>query len=220
MAVVGGLGVFPAARLSLPSRRLLAFLAVHGIEAPRSLVAGILWADVPEAQARANVRRAIWQTPAGWVTADGDELQLDAEVDLSELHTAACDAIDGGTLTMDQIERLSHDLLPGWNEEWVIPAQASFHLLRVQALEAACITMTERGMYALATQAGTAALIADPLRESAAYALIRAHLREGNRHAAAVRFRNFARTLEEELGVEPDPRLARVVNAAVAVHSA
>jgi DNA-binding SARP family transcriptional activator len=217
LAVVGGLGVFPTVRLSLPSRRLLAFLAVHGTEASRSLVAGMLWADVPEGQARANVRRAIWQTPSGWLHAEGDVLRLDAEVDLTGLHAAACAAIDGEPLTMDEIERLSLDLLPGWSEEWVIPAQEAFRLLRVQALEAACVTMTERGMHALATQAGTAALAADPLRESAAFALIRAHLREGNRNAAAVRFRAFARTLEEELGVEPDPRLARVVNAAVTV---
>lgn len=217
LAVVGGLGVFPTVRLSLPSRRLLAFLAVHGPEAPRSLVAGRLWADLPESQSRANVRRAIWQTPTGWVRADGDELRVEADVDLPELHAAACRAIDGGTLTMDEIERLSLDLLPGWNEEWVIPAQEAFHLLRVQALEAACATMTARGMHALATQAGTAALTAEPLRESAAYVLIRAHLQEGNRNAAAVRFRAFARDLQEELGVEPDPRLARAVNAAVTV---
>lgn len=220
LAVVGGLGVSPAVRLSLPSRRLLAFLAVHGTEVPRSLVAGRLWADVPEAQARANVRRAIWQTPAGWVAADGDELRLDAEVDLPALHAAACAAIDGAALTLDEIERLSVDLLPGWNEEWVLSPQESFHLLRVQALEAACITMTARGMHALATQAGTAALAADPLRESAAFALIRAHLQEGNRHAAAVRFRAFARTLDEELGVEPDPRLSRLVHTAVTARSA
>lgn len=207
-------------RLSLPSRRLLAFLAVHGAEAPRSLAAGWLWADVPEAQARANVRRAIWQTPAGWVEAEGDELRLHADVDLPALHGTACAAIDGAVLTMDEIEQLSVDLLPGWNEEWVLPAQESFHLLRVQALEAACVTMTARGMHALATQAGTAALAADPLRESAAFALIRAHLQEGNRHAAAVRFRSFSRTLEEELGVEPDPRLARLVHAAVTARSA
>lgn len=213
--MVGGLGVLPPVRLSLPSRRLLAFLAVSGGEGSRVLVAGRLWADVPEAQARANLRRAIWQSPRGWLAVEGDVLRLDAEVDLTQLHEVACAAIDGAPLTMDEIERLSLDLLPGWHEEWAVPAQEAFHLLRVQALEAACITMTERGMHALATQAGTAALAADPLRESAAFALIRAHLEEGNRHAAAMRFRAFARTLEEELGVEPDPRLARVVNAAV-----
>lgn len=213
--MVGGLGVFPAVRLSLPSRRLLAFLAVSGAETSRAVVAGRLWADVPESQARANLRRAIWQSPGGWLIAEGDGLRLDAGVDLAHLHEVACAAIDGAPLTMDEIERLSLDLLPGWHEEWAVPVQEAFHLLRVQALEAACITMTERGMHALATQAGTAALAADPLRESAAFALIRAHLEEGNRHAAAMRFRSFARTLEEELGVEPDPRLARVVNAAV-----
>ena len=219
LAVVGGLGVLPSVRLSLPSRRLLAFLAVAGPEASRGVVAGRLWADIPETQARANLRRAIWQSPGGWVVADGDELRLDAEVDLTRLHEVACAAIEGAPLTMDEIDLLSRDLLPGWHEEWAIPAQEAFHLLRVQALEAACVTMTQQRMHALATQAGTAALAADPLRESAAYALILAHLQEGNRHAAAMRFRAFARTLEEELGVAPDPRLARAVNSAVTVRS-
>jgi len=219
LAVVGGLGVFPAVRLALPSRRLLAFLAVSGPEAPRSLVAERLWADIPETQARANLRRAIWQSPPGWLVADGDGLRLDAQVDLPNLRHSARTAIDGAPLTMDEIEQLSLDLLPGWHEEWVLPSQEAFHLLRVQALETACVTMTGQGRHALATQAGTAALAADPLRESAALALIRAHLGEGNRHAAAVRFQAFARTLEVELGVEPDPRLARAINDAVTVRA-
>jgi hypothetical protein len=91
-------------RLSLPSRRLLAFLAVHGTEVTRSLVAGALWAELPESQARANLRRAFWQTPQGWVAAQGDVLRLDAEVDLPRLHAVACAAIEGAALTMDDID--------------------------------------------------------------------------------------------------------------------
>ncbi|MFF1634212.1 BTAD domain-containing putative transcriptional regulator [Leifsonia sp. NPDC058248] len=220
LAVVGGLGVYPAIRLSLPSRRLFAFLAVHGGAVARAVAADQLWTDVAESQARANLRRALWQSPAEWIDSAGDTLELSAEVDLAALHAAASAAIDGGELTLDEITGLSHDLLPGWHEEWVVPAQEAFHLLRVQALEAACLTMAEHGVHALATQAGTAALAADPLRESAAFALIHAHLLEGNRHAAAARFHAFARILEAELGVEPDPALADAVHAAVAAPAA
>lgn len=218
LSIVGGLGVSPAVRLSLPSRRLFAFLALQNEPVTRAQAAGALWAEMPETQSRANLRRAAWQSPPEWIAADGGNLELLAEIDLPIARTCATRAIGGGVLSLDEITLLSHDLLPGWNEEWVLPHQDAFRLLRVQALESACRTMAQRGLFALATQAGTAALAAEPLRESAAAALIHAHLVEGNRYAAASRFRDFSRTLHEELGVGPDPALAAAVEAAVAVN--
>jgi DNA-binding SARP family transcriptional activator len=216
LSVVGGLGVFPSVRLSLPSRRLFAYLGLHNEPVSRARVAGALWTDLPESQSRANLRRATWQSPPGWIEADGDSIELLADVDLSAARATAVRAIGGGILSLDEISLLSHDLLSGWNEEWVLADQDTFRLLRVQALEAACRTMSARGLFALATQAGTAALAAEPLRESAAAALIHAHLGEGNRYAAARRFRDFSRTLHDELGVGPDPSLTAAVTAAVA----
>lgn len=172
--------------------------------------------DLPESQARANLRRATWQSPPGWIVADADTLELLAEIDLVVARSVAYRAIGGGALSLAEITLLSHDLLPGWNDEWVLTDQDAFRLLRVQALEAACRSMASRGLFALATQAGTAALAAEPLRESAAAALIHAHLDEGNRYAAAQRFRDFSRTLHDELGVGPDPALTAAVVAAVA----
>ena len=69
--------------------------------------------------------------------------------------------------------------------------------------------MAAMGSHALATQAGTAALAAEPLRESAAEALIDAHLAQRNRYEAARCFRGLADRLREELGVLPDPALTR-----------
>ena len=212
--MVGGLWVSPLVRLSLPSRRLFGYLALRDGPVSRRMAADQLWTDLPEAQARANVRRTLWQSPAGWVSVDGDHLKLEADVDLPLARSAAIRALDGQPLCFDEITLLSNDLLPGWHEEWATTAQDAFHLLRVQALEAACTTMAGRGLYALATQAGTAALAADPFRESAAAALIYAHLLEGNRHAAIRRLRDFSRELERELGVGPDPALAAAVQAA------
>jgi DNA-binding SARP family transcriptional activator len=72
--------------------------------------------------------------------------------------------------------------------------------------------MAAAGRHALATQAGMAALVAEPLRESAAEALIDAHLAQRNRYEAANCFRDFAERLQEELGVHPDPSLAERLN--------
>ena len=53
--------------------------------------------------------------------------------------------------------------------------QDAFRLLRVQALEAACRTMAASGNYALATQAGAAAIAAEPLRNPLPKHCITAH---------------------------------------------
>ncbi|AMA61559.1 transcriptional regulator [Bradyrhizobium sp. CCGE-LA001] len=207
--MVGRLGVYPMVRLSLPGRRILAYLALRGRPLARGVASAELWPDVPDDVGRANLRRALWHLPRGWVSAVGDELVLEAESDLVHAHRVAASALHGEPLTLDEITLLSNDILPGWHEEWVLPAQEAFHLLRVQALEAACRTMAVSGSYALATQAGAAAIAAEPLRESAAEALINAHLAQRNRYEAAQCFRALTRRLHDELGVAPDPSLSK-----------
>lgn len=221
VAVVGRLGVSPMVRLSLPGRRILAFLALRGEPVGRGVASAALWPDLPDETGRANLRRALWQVPRGWINPVGDELVLQAESDLAQAHRAAAAALNGEPLTLDEINRLSNDILPGWHEEWVLPAQDAFRLLRVQALETACRTMARTGNHALATQAGAAAVVAEPLRESAAEALIDAHLAQRNRYEAALCFRSLSRRLHDELGVSPDPTLTkRLVSIGLATRNA
>lgn len=213
MAIVGGLGVHPMVRLSLPGRRLLAYLCLRGQPVPRNVAAAEQWPDQPEDVGRANLRRALWHLPVGWVCVAGPDLILNAETDLNRARHVAAQAISGDALSLDDITLLSNDILPGWNEEWLIAAQDSFHLLRVQALEAACRTMAKAGNYVLATQAGAAAVAAEPLSESAVEALISAHLGQHNRHQAAQCFKGLAQRLRSELGVAPDPTLTELLVA-------
>lgn len=154
-----------------------------------------------------------WQVPTGWVSSCGDDLELRAEVDYRHARQVAGDALAGGWLGLGDIRLLSEDLLPGWHEEWALADQDSFRMLRVQALEAACRTMTEEGQHGLATQAGMAALSGAPLSESAAEALIHAYVRQGNRYAAANLFRSFCDQLRRELRVEPAASLVARVRA-------
>ncbi|WP_344298783.1 AfsR/SARP family transcriptional regulator [Sinomonas flava] len=203
VAVVGRLGIYPMVPLALPARRVLAFLALHESAVPRGAAAELLWPDTPEPQGRANLRRALWQLPHGWVESVGEDLVLEAEVDLHRAQAVAGRCLEGSGATLEEIRLLSEDLLPGWHEEWTTAAQAAFRQLRVQALEAACRTLAGAGQHALATQAGIAALAAEPLSESVAEALVAAHLSQGNRYAALRCYRDFARVLRAELGVDP-----------------
>jgi DNA-binding SARP family transcriptional activator len=220
IAIVGRLGVRPMVRLSLPARRLLAYLALRGTPVTRSRASAELWPDAPEETGRANLRRSLWHLQQGWAVIIGDEICLNAECDLPTAHHTAARALAGDALNFEDIELLSNDILPGWHDEWVMSAQDSFHLLRVQALEAACRTMTALSYHALATQAGSAALSAEPLRESAAEALIEAHLAQRNRYEAVQCYRSLAKRLADELGVLPDAALAERMAAISQLRSA
>ena len=107
VGIVGRLGVYPMVRLSLRARRVLAYLALRGQPVARGVVSADLWPDVVDDVGRANLRRALWHLPPGWVNAVGDELLLDAESDLTRARRVAARALDGEPLTFDEITRLS-----------------------------------------------------------------------------------------------------------------
>jgi DNA-binding SARP family transcriptional activator len=214
VTVVGSLGVHPMSRLSLPARRIVAYLAIYGRPVLRPLAAATLWPDLPEEVGRSNLRRAVWSTPSGLINSSGDELILDADTDLAVAECAAERAFSGEELNFGEIRLLSEDILPGWHEEWILPLQDRYRALRVDALEASCRAMIARGKPNLAVLAGTAALAAEPLRESVAQALIEAHLVQGNRYEALRCFRALETCLHRELGVAPDPVLVQKLGLA------
>lgn len=207
ISVLGRLGIFPMTKLSIPARRLLALLAIRGGEIERQAVADALWPDIPEETGRANLRRSLWQVPREWIVAVGDMLVLDAQCDLVRARESAVRAIEGSPMTFDEIDLLTHDILPGWHDEWAVEACGEFRGLRVPALEAACRTLLDHGNYPLAIKAGTAAIAAEPLRESATEALIEVHLAQHNRYAAVCCYTLLAQHLAEDLGVAPMPQL-------------
>jgi DNA-binding SARP family transcriptional activator len=213
IGVIGALAIRPMHKLSIPGRRLLAYLALRGGAVARSIAAAELWAECVDEAARANLRRALWQVPAGWIAGVGDMLLLEAECDLPRARLTAARALEGHRLTFDDIDLLCRDVLPGWYDDWAIAAYEAFRLLRVQALEAACRALSEEGNHALAVQAGAAAVAAEPLSESATAALVEAHLAQRNRYEAVRAFRALEARLREELGVTPEPELAARVGA-------
>lgn len=200
------------------SKRVLALLAVRGGAMGRSQVAGMLWPDVTEAQARACLRSALLRLPltarnvlqvtsaelalAGTVSVDlrvGQELArrlLDsavrpAEADLSGVAMAV----------------LAAELLPDWDDDWVVAATEAWRQLRLHALEALATHLAAASRYGQAAEAALAAVAAEPLRESAHRVLIRVHLAEGNRSEAFRQYDRYRRLLATELGVQPTAAL-------------
>src|SRR5438874_8349363 len=77
------------------ARSLLAWLALHPGEHPRSAVAAAFWPDVLDSSARASLRSAAWALrralgPAadGALTGGRDRIGLSCEPDLARFHAA------------------------------------------------------------------------------------------------------------------------------------
>lgn len=204
-------------------QRLLAFLALQG-PVPRVVVAGTLWSNVSDGQARASLRTTTWRANRlvpGVVSADRDQLALAdfVRLDVDELADWSARVLgSGGTDRADESNGLTKlwrgrqgELLPGWYDDWVLFERERLRQLRLHALEATTYRMVRRGKYASAMAFALEAVRSEPLRESAHRAMIVVHLAEEN-HIEAVRaYIRFRGLVRNELGVEPSEQLGRMV---------
>jgi DNA-binding SARP family transcriptional activator len=206
----------PPAQLPGPAQRLAAFLAVHDEPVGRSHVAGVLWPEVGHDHALSNLRTALWRLRTmapGLVRTVGSGLRRAAGVvvDLQEGEALAHRIMQEG-LSLGEARGaaplLSHDLLPDWEDEWLVFDRERFLDLRVRALERLCGQLSAMGDHAEAAHAGLLAIQGDPLRESASVALMHTYIAEGNEARALQLFRALEHRLEEELQVSPSPATA------------
>lgn len=212
---------------SLPTQaqRLLALLAVRRPAQSRSALAGTLWEDVPEARAQANLRNAVWRVRAvdgALLCCTRREVALDADldVDLRDARTYAHRLMRGDVTEPDTraVTVLEDDLLPAWDEQWLVIERERQRQVRMHALEALSGSLCRLGRYPEAITAAFAAVSAEPLRESAQRALISAYLGEGNVSEAIRQLTIYDRLLGAELGITASPDLHALVGPPTRSH--
>jgi DNA-binding SARP family transcriptional activator len=191
--------------------RVLAYLALSSHPVSRARLAGVLWIDASDPRAANNLRTALWRlnrSGARLVLAEDDRLVLapDVVVDVAELAVLTRRLIDAPD--DEALERLpllvgGAELLPDWDDEWVVADRERFRLLRLEALERAAEALIERRDLARALEAALGASQSEPLRESARRLLVRVHLAEGNVAEALREYRSYRAMLLDEIGLEP-----------------
>ncbi|MFF9472140.1 BTAD domain-containing putative transcriptional regulator [Streptomyces roseolus] len=199
-------------------QRLLAFLSLRE-SVPRTVLAGTLWPEVTEEHARGSLRTALWKLPRGelpLVRCCGDVLMVAPalRVDVHALTRTALGVVAGRFPSYRPLPLAlltGEDLLPGWDEDWVLLERERLRQLRLHALDSLAETLVEQGRTALAMEAAWAGIRAEPLRESAHRVVVSAHLAEGNVDEALCHYALFRTLSNEELGVEPSPRFARLL---------
>ena len=95
------------------------------------------------------------------------------------------------------------ELLSGWYDDWVLAAREALQDRRADELEALAVASTADGNNGDALVFATLAVVAQPLRETAHRALLRAHLDLGHHREAMALFGELERMLQREMGIGP-----------------
>jgi DNA-binding SARP family transcriptional activator len=206
------------------SRRVLAYLCLDKAaedDCDRGVLAERLWPDSAVERSRASLRTALWRIRRECptlVTSDSDRVMLadDVTVDVHQYRRQAERLLaDTSDCPRERAHLMARncDLLPGWDETWLMLAREQLRQLRLHALETSGRRLADHGRYQEAIDVMLMVVAEEPLRETAQSALIEAHLCEGNMIEARRQFTNFAAMLWDELGLRPSPELFGRVGA-------
>ena len=202
------------------AQRLLAFLALHEHPVRRSHVAGCLWLDSPEERAYASLRSALWRLQA----AGGDVIEVrDAQLRLApsvsvDLREAACLSralLDGRGTDLQAVvdwAMLAGELLPDWDDDWVIVEREHHRQLSLQAMEALSERMLTAGTLPQALEVALAVFAREPLRETAHRLMIRVHLADGNSFEAIRQYHLYERLTLTRIGLPPSAQMRELVS--------
>lgn len=221
LCLLNGFSLFLAEdRVQLPmhAQRVLAFLALarqDGVKTSRDAVVGRLWADSTMEHAHGSLRTALWRirsAHAGLVSAGRNELALgpDVSVDLQHCRDQAARLLSpeadllGGDINCSP---LTGDLLPAWDEDWLLVERERLRQLQLHALEALAVRLRKLHRYPEAIDAALRAKAIEPLRESVHAILIDVCFDEGNVAAAHSYLRQYRTLLHSELGLQPSPQI-------------
>jgi TolB-like protein len=208
--------------LALPTRKdrlLLAYLALSaGKPQTRDRLAGLLWGDRAETQARdslkqalAGIRQAFRQAGLDPVHADRDSVTLlpdgiavDA-VDFARLAAEAGACVRSAALyrgdLLDGIDGVTAEF-----EEWLRPERQRLGALAARVVEELALPGAPAAAADEAIRLGNSLLARDRLCEPVYRALMQVHARRGERTEALKLYAACRDALKQDLGVAPDAR--------------
>lgn len=204
--LLGGFGVESLATPRLSVQRLVAYLAIKPRPHQRDDVAAALWPYRSRDQAASNLRNTLFRARhegQQLVEASRRAVRLvpEARIDLVGAEEAARRLIAGGPPGTDDVELLSDEILPGWEDPWVRTERRRWHERRVEALEVLSDRLRYLRRHGEAAAAALAAVNAEPFRERASALLAEAHLAAGDPITAAeIRTAYRERVGQERMG--------------------
>lgn len=227
LKLLGGLSLHDSAGALSPEalqRRRLALLALlalgdkRGI--PRDLLQCYLWPESPAARGRHALDQLIYATRRSLridpIAMQGRELHLDPAAITTDLH-------EFGTAVQerrfaDATRIYSGPLLQGFHisasrelEAWIDTERARLQSVYQSALESLARTASTEQDHASAVKWGVQLAASDPLSSRLAAGAIRAYTSAGDNAAAIQHARAHQKLVREDLEIEPDPSIEKLV---------
>ena len=201
-------------------RALLAILALRpGVSFTRDKLAGLLWSDRADKQARDSLkhslnylRRCLHQACESMIVTDRHSVALDSTAMAVDV-TVFEHLLSAGTQeTLERAVALYRgDLLDGFAvqdpgfEGWLVGERQRLRLLVEEALTKLMDYSTVAGAKDRATKAARRLLLLDPLREVACRTLMQVEAHHGHTSQALKIYETLRNKLHRELGVTPEP---------------
>jgi DNA-binding SARP family transcriptional activator len=220
----------PAEPVELATQKgaaLVFYLAARPEQAvSRTRLIALLWQDSDEQEGRnslsttlSRVRRGLSNVP---IVAVGDSLVWRPDpADLVWTDVAVFQELTRPSASRDQldsaVELWRGPFLEGFDlrdcsdwDEWLELERAAWQQRMLDALERAAEAHAGESDWSGALTHARRALAIDPLQERFHRLVMRLYERAGDRAAALSHYRTAQQTLEQELGVQPDPRTQRL----------
>ena len=203
----------PLTLTSVKGQALLAYLAVTRQAHSRSALAGLLWSDMPEADARTNLRVTLSQLRkvVGDVviaTRRTVELNLDSDLwlDVAILEQAASSGNDlAAAADLYRGDFLDDFYVPEAElfEEWLLVERERLRQLALSILGQLADTSLKQGDYTTGIKAAKRLLSIEPWYEAGHRQMMQLLAVDGQRSAALAQYETCQRLLAEELDVAP-----------------
>ena len=208
-------------QVSLPrkARALLAYLALSP-PGPHSRpkLAGLLWGNTTEEQARNSLRQAVFLIRRALLAHGLEPIAQDADTVMVDLFSLDIDVLAFARRAAEDTDDAlgaaatlyGGPLLDGTSvaepafETWLTAERARLHEIALTVLQRTLSRRLASGALEAATVAASRLLALDPLHEPAHRALMRLYASRGRRSDALRQFRVCADILRRELGVEPE----------------
>lgn len=229
---IGLLGAFQlrldGRAIDLPGRReraLLAYLAMPpGEPRSRDKLAGVLWSERGEKQARDSLKQAVLKLRKALDGVQPEPLPSDREFVTLDPAAVSVDTAEFERLigqgTPDAVARATAlyrgDLLDGLDvndpafEEWLLMERQRFRDLARQALGGLLDRQMADGRHDQAAASARRLLILDPLHEAAHRALMRVYAEQGQTALSLKQYQSCREALQRELGVKPEAETDRL----------
>ncbi len=210
--------------ISQKSKALFCYLAFSGQSHTREKLATLLWGNMPDTNARTNLRKALSNLKKIFpehlhITRHSVAFNTDAphHIDVQNLQHALNAIVDLTEITPSAIEHLavaiSHyrgDFLDDIHpkdamafDEWVIIWRERLRTMAMRGLHILMIEFAKARNYSLAIQYATRLLVLDSWREETHRQLMLLLARSGQQSAALAQYRQCQNILLDELGIEP-----------------